>query len=1109
MTPLPRGVVTLLLADVEGSTRMWERDSSEARRAMSELDELVNELVVKFDGVRPVEQGEGDSFVAGFALPTDALACAVEIQRRLLDGALRVRVGMHTGEVLVRDGERYDGATIIRAARLRDLAHGGQTLVSSSTRDLVQEALPDGTDLVDLGPHRLKGLDRPERVYQLAHPALPSTFPALRSDIAAPTNLPTRLTTFIGRIGELADVRCLVSTERLVTVTGAGGCGKTRLALEAVSGVAEAFDDGVWFCDLAPLADPAAVAQTLCAAVGARVETYPSDTDAACGRLATANALVVLDNCEHLIAACADLVHELLSRCPNVHVLTTSREPLGVEGEVAWRVPSLPAPDRTSDVDPQTLASFDSVRLFVERAVQSRPNFALTAENVGAIADICSRLDGIPLALELAAARVRVISVEQIAAGLNDRFRLLGRGARTLMPRQQTLEASVGWSHDLLSAQQRVIFRRLAVFAGGFTLEAAENVVSGDGIEGAEVLELLSQLVDRSLVIADDTRFGTRYRMLETIRQFGRERLVDAGEAPELGRGHLTWFGGFVRRTLRELQSGQVSLADALDIVDADEDNIRAACEWAVADGQIEAGLKLASPLASFWGVRTTDTRFRIARGWLSDLLGHSDDLDPKVRAAGFVALAFVGAMINDWPTLVAASTTALPIAREIGPSRVLAQALWIRGCAAMFADDTDDPVVLLEESIAVADQVGDVMTRFRAMGHLCQAHLMWRGDIRRGLSVAERFVASAGPVVDASPQCYLGIAYAGTGRLDDSDDALRIALEAWEAIGNPYWAAIALSILTANAYARGDLDRVRELTQAYSAINEGFENTGVLVYGSAALADVDDGHSHQAEQRLDELEQNKGVGAVLQTRSAQMVGAYVASIRAYARLATEDLDGARAALVGSIGSGLGLVGVGISALTVAAVVERAGGEIVKAESHIEAALQTLGDTGNLAAAIGALAIAGVLRADVGADADAARLLGAASAARERTGVARQLVRVLDLDAETDVVRSRLGEDAFEAAWAAGEALAIEDAIEFALRGRGPRQRPQAGWDALTPTELKVVALVAEGLSNPQIAERLFISKRTVSTHLSHVFVKVGVASRAELAAEATKRATN
>jgi DNA-binding CsgD family transcriptional regulator/tetratricopeptide (TPR) repeat protein len=643
------------------------------------------------------------------------------------------------------------------------------------------------------------------------------------------------------------------------------------------------------------------------------------------------------------------------------------------------------------------------------------------------------------------------------------------------------------------------------VFAGGFTLEAAENVVSGDGIEGAEVLELLSQLVDRSLVIADDTRFGTRYRMLETIRQFGRERLVDAGEAPELGRGHLTWFGGFVRRTLRELRSGQVSLADALDLVDADEDNIRAACEWAVADGQVESGLKLASPLAQFWGIRTTDTRFRIARGWLSDLLERSDGIDPKVRAAGFVSLAFVGSMINDWPTLVAASAAAMPIAREIGPSRVLAQALWIRGFAAGF-EGTGDAIALLEESIAVADQVGDVMTRRTAMGHLCQAHLMGAGDVRRGLPIVERYLADPG--AGASPYCYLGIAHALAGRLDDADDALRTALEGYEATGNSYWAAVALSVLAMNAYARGDLDRVRTLTQEYSAINDGFDNTGFIVHGSAALADVDDGRSHDAERRLDELEQHDALGASSQLRVVlQKIGPYIASIRSYARLATGDLDGARAALVGTVGSALDLVGIGIGALTIAAMVERTGGEVVKAESHVEEALQKLGDTGNLAAAIGALAVAGVLRADVGADADAARLLGAASAAREKTGVARQLVRVLDLDAETEVVRSRLGEDAFDAAWAAGEALGIEDAIEFALRGRGPRGRPQAGWDALTPTELKVVALVAEGLSNPQIAERLFISKRTVSTHLSHVFAKVGVASRAELASEATKRA--
>jgi class 3 adenylate cyclase len=419
---LPSGTVTLLLADVEDSTRMWETSSEQARASMADLGSVVDELVAKFDGARPLEQGEGDSFVAAFARPSDAVGCALELQRVLTDGRLRLRIGVHTGEVELRDG-RYDGTTIIRAARLRDLGHGGQTLVSSTTRALVEDSVPDGAGFADVGTHRLKGLERAERIFQLTHPELPGGFPALRSFDAA-QRLPVRLTRFIGRTDEVVEVRRMLAESRLVTLTGAGGCGKTRLALEALDGVIDAYED-VWWCDLAGLADPEMVGQALRQTVGLNEDGARSDVEIVTAHLAARASLVVLDNCEHLVDACAVLAQALLLACPRVTVVATTREPLGVEGEVAWRVPSLRADD--------------AVALFVDRAAHARRDFTLGEENAAAVDEICRRLDGIPLAIQLAAARVRALSVAQIVSGLNDRFRLLGRGSRTVLARQQTL----------------------------------------------------------------------------------------------------------------------------------------------------------------------------------------------------------------------------------------------------------------------------------------------------------------------------------------------------------------------------------------------------------------------------------------------------------------------------------------------------------------------------------------------------------------------------------------------------------------------------------------------------------------------------------------------
>ncbi|HVE95087.1 MAG TPA: adenylate/guanylate cyclase domain-containing protein, partial [Acidimicrobiales bacterium] len=541
---LPVGTVTLLLLDVEGSTKAFERAPEAATEAMIRLRSAITDDVGSHGGVQPVEQGEGDSAVAAFARASDAVACALAIQRNT-DVGMRVRIGLHTGEIQLRDAGNYIGGTINRCARIRDLGHGGQVLLSRSTHDLVVDRLPCDASVREMGTHRLRDLARPEMIFQLCHPELDAEFPPLRSLDATPNNLPAQLTSFIGRDDELVQLGKLIAETRLLTVTGAGGCGKTRLALHAAADAIDAYPDGEWFVDLAPLSDPELVVPTLAAVLGIKETPGRDWVDTIAQRLSGHRALVVLDNCEHVIAASAELADGLLRSCPGVTVLATSREPLGVDGEVTWRVPSLTVPDERSTLAVEAMAASDAVRLFIDRATRARPNFAVTNETAPAVAQICQRLDGIPLAIELAAARVRVLSPQQIAAGLDDRFRMLGAGARTAVQRHQTLRASIDSSYDLLTERERVLFRRLAVFAGGFDLDAAEAVCADVELDRWGVLEVLVSLVDRSLVVADEDGDVTRYRMLESIRQYAVELLVSSGEQETLRDRHLERYEAF------------------------------------------------------------------------------------------------------------------------------------------------------------------------------------------------------------------------------------------------------------------------------------------------------------------------------------------------------------------------------------------------------------------------------------------------------------------------------------------------------------------------------------------------------------------------------------
>ena len=437
-----------------------------------------------------------------------------------------LRIGVHSGEIQLRDEGNYAGPTINRTARLRDLAHGGQTVLSGAAEQLVVDRLPAGAWLADLGSHSLRDLPRPERVMQLCHPDLVNEFPPLRvSKVVASQKLPVQLTSFVGRSTELAQVRELLADNRLVTLTGAGGVGKTRLAVEVATQLAGEFGDGVWYVDLAPITDPEVVPIAVARAFGLPDQPGRSTMDTLTRFVADRQMLIVLDNCEHLLDASAALVVALLGAGAKLTLLATSREAIGVAGEVGWRMPSLSLAD-------------EAIELFADRARHARPDFTVSGDNAATVAEICTRLDGLPLAIELAAARVRALSPAEIVDSLHDRFRLLTGGARTAVRRQQTLRASVDWSHALLTEPERVLFRRLAAFMGGFDLDAAEAVAGGGDVQRYQVLDQLTLLVDKSLVVADDSGGRTRYRLLETVRQYALEKLGESGEADAVRARH-------------------------------------------------------------------------------------------------------------------------------------------------------------------------------------------------------------------------------------------------------------------------------------------------------------------------------------------------------------------------------------------------------------------------------------------------------------------------------------------------------------------------------------------------------------------------------------------
>jgi predicted ATPase/class 3 adenylate cyclase/DNA-binding CsgD family transcriptional regulator len=1106
-TTLPTGTVTFLLTDIEGSTRGWEAQGELMGEAVARHYRILDSAITRHGGVRPVEQGEGDSLVAVFSRASDAIGAALDGQRALTDESWRegaeisVRMALHTAEAQLRDERFYVGPSLARCARLRALAHGGQVLVSNTTAELLADGLPEQVDLLPLGVHRLRGVGRAERVFQLSHPALPSRFPPLRSLEMLPNTLPTQLTSFIGREPELAELGNVVGRIRLVTLVGSGGCGKTRLAVQVAAEVGEAHPDGVWWVDLAQLSDPSGVPRAVLAALQIGDSRGRGPVDRLIAFLADQRVLLVLDNCEHVSASAAELLGTVLRTCPNVVAMATSREPLGVPGELAWRVPSLSLPPAGGEVGTALLGAYDAVRLFIERAVAVVPSFRVDNDTAPTVAEICSRLDGIPLAIELAAARVRTLSLQRILEALGDRFRLLTGGARTTMPRQQTLQASVEWSHDLLDAAERVLLRRLGTLSGDFSLEAAEAICAGEPIESSRIMQLLCQLVDRSLVVFDHGR--DRYRLLQTIQHFAVQQLLAAGELEALRDRHATHFLAMAEAAAARLEAApQVETLTALE---ADHDNLRAAQQWLLATGDSDGALRLVVAMTPFW---TLHGHYAEAQAWFRRVLAQVPPAPSPRRARAVWGLGhltlFEMALGSDFGVPETAQAAAL--AAELDDTALLARALADQGFLGLFVAP-DTARAALETAIVAARTAGDQWALASALWALAFVWILDRDRADMAQPLLDELAGIADSVHSPYWRCWrdlcAGIAAWRQGRLAEARTALEAALTTAERFADPILEAYVIFFGLADVHiAQGDYAGAGSLVsrsvlrqrRSAQARQEGIEFR--LAVLALALGDLP-----AARRRYQAIAGVRAFGIPLLNAELDAVLGRIA-------LEEGDLAAARSAFeqVSAVGAQLDCPWILAGAHTLRGRLARASGDPAGAEDLHHRALAIALQHGFRGVVAETLEVLASLAVVGESHAEATRLLGAAQALRETTGQQRWPLNQSRYDADVAELKALLGDEAFERAWSAGRALSLEEAVAYASRARGERKRPSTGWAALTPTELRVVALAAEGLSNAEIGRRLFISAGTAKIHLSHIFTKLGVANRAALAAQATAR---
>jgi predicted ATPase/class 3 adenylate cyclase len=821
--------ITFLYSDNEGSTRLLQQLGDRYTAGLEQHQRLIREAIIAQGGD---EIGtEGDSFFVAFPATSSAVAAAVEAQRALAaadwpDGQpFRVRMGLHTGEAR-RGGDSYVGIDVNRAARIAAVAHGGQVLISDTTRALVESSLQDGVSLRDLGTHRLKDLSAPEHLHQLLIEGLDSDFPPLATLDATPNNLPVQLTSFLGREREIAEVSELLARHRLVTLTGPGGTGKTRLSLQVAARAADQFPDGVYFVPLSTLNQPDLVPASIAHALDLPDRGGRTDTERILDDIARKKLLLVLDNFEQLTAA-APVVGELLTSAAGLAVLVTSREMLHLYGEQEYRVPPLPVPPLPAASGARTdfhaLGQYESVALFIERAMAVKPEFAVDNDNAPAVAEICVRLDGLPLAIELAAARIRILTPQAIMRRLGDRLDLLSGGGSDRPERQQTLRGAIAWSYDLLDERDRTLFACLSVFSGGASLEAIE-AVCGTSVEG-DVLDGVTSLVDKSLVRQRTVDDEPRFSQLRTIREYALERAEQAGILDTLRRRHADVFGA-----LADEVTGQLMGSDKrhwLDRLELDHDNLRAAFDYAIAQADAGLALKLSSDLWRFWQMR----------GYLAEGLDRvraalelpADDSLGQARARGLEAAGGLAYWQGDMTLARSFYEEALDAERAEGREDGIANALYnlsfVYSIPSALGDV--DPVrarELVTEALEIYRRVGDRAGAARALWALSNS--AWTADDaelgeRYGSEALEIFRGLGDKFMVGWGLYTLAMIMLQQQRIPDAGGLLRESLEIFGEAQDLSGYALVLDGLAAEAYLAGDLPRSARLVGAVTALQQ------------------------------------------------------------------------------------------------------------------------------------------------------------------------------------------------------------------------------------------------------------------------------------------------
>ncbi|MGH2785588.1 MAG: ATP-binding protein [Actinomycetota bacterium] len=1020
MGKLPNGIVAFLFSDIEGSTKLLHELGDRYADILIQHRELLRKAFADHGGI---EMGtEGDSFFVVFERASDAMGAACDAQRALTAHdwkpreQVRVRIGVHAGETQIVDDD-YVGINVHIAARVMSAAHGGQILVTRRCWDLATDQASDHLSVRDLGEHGLKDIPGRTQLLQVLHPDFPDTFPPPRTLDVRPNNLPARLSTLIGRQALTRDLLETLPTTRLLSLVGAGGVGKTRLALELAYASLDDFPDGVWLVELGSLSEADDVIRAVAAALSLREEAGRDLEQSLLNFLSVRGALVVLDNCEHLIDTCAALATSILRSAASVRIIATSREPLGVSGETAWRVPSLGLP---TGVELREIAAADSVRLFVERAHALDTTFELTIDNAADVSKICTRLDGIPLAVELAAAYVPALAPSEISARLSDRFKLLWGGSRGAIERQQTLRATIDWSYRLLTSEEHTMLDRASVFAGTLTLEAAE-IVCGQGLD-EEVVDLVSRLVAKSLVTAERTPDGTRYGMLETIRQYVRERLADGELTGEIEGRHAEYYATLVSG--HEADLAGPDQAQWLARLDMDYENISAGLRWMI-DRHPDRALEMAAALWKYWWIRG---RWAEGASWLRATADRAGWPRTKVGAKARWGTAFLDGFRGSTADRDELLAAAADIQRSEHDVRGLAYTTWSQG----YLDSAEKGFELLRECVPLARKSGDGQVTAWALlslGSRQQDYRAHRTLHQEGLEVAR---ASGERWSEAMALTNLGEISYFDGDFASGTAMIQGALGIFREIGDVFGVREALRNLAIVAWLRGEIESVREHVADARRMLSGTDAEHLLVhfYYVGIRAELEGGVTEGAESLL------RYASALAQKRpDIPEISRIEASLDGTIGLGVSDRDRLFAAarqierIHVPVRSSLGMLLAPAESLVLAeaAAVERG---VEEARLLAQAAMTSAKSRQPWLVAECVELLARLVARD--GPEESATMLGAAEAVREIHGGRRLPGQDVACAEVLQRTRSALGPKGAEAAWQRGRAMTPEEGFAYA-----------------------------------------------------------------------------